>query len=150
MANPSFESIRIAVESRLAAWGDAPVEYDGTSPPAYDEQNPSAPQNELPLVKAIWNKTPWVRCSILHGESRTVAVGQAPCVRRTGVLSFQVFTAKNQGSRSAAIISDSLAEHFEHYQSGQFETQSASVQRAPLDNDYDWYQYTVMIPFRMG
>lgn len=135
--NPTFEGIRLIIETRLSTWDGVPVEYDG------------APRSQ-DLIAAIGAKQSWVRCSILHGESRTVAVGQAPCVRRTGVLSFQVFTAANNGSRPAALIADSLAHHFEHYQSGQFETQSASVQRAPMGDDYDWYQYTVMIPFRAG
>ncbi|KTG25382.1 hypothetical protein AWR38_01020 [Idiomarina sp. WRN-38] len=135
--SPTFESIRLAIETRLSTWDGVPVEYDG------------APQSQ-DLIAAIGAKQSWVRCTILHGESRTVAVGQAPCVRRTGVLTFQVFTPVNNGSRPAALIADSLAQHFEFYQSGQFETQSASVQRAPPGDDYDWYQYTVMIPFRAG
>lgn len=133
--NPTFEGIRLVIETRLSTWDGVPVEYDG------------APKSQ-DLIAAIEAKQSWVRCTILHGESRTVAIGQAPCVRRTGVLSFQVFTAANNGSRPAALLADSLVPLFEYYQDGHFETQAMSVQR--IGESDGWYQYNASTPFRMG
>lgn len=130
-----FEDIRLAIEIRMATWGVAPVDYDGTR---------KSPEVEA----AIDEKSSWVRCKIDHGVSFTAGVGQSPCVRRTGLIIMQIFTDDNSGSRPAALLADSLAQHFEYYQAGQFETQAASVQRiGPSDG---WYQYNVSVPFRAG
>ncbi|QPI62437.1 phage tail terminator-like protein [Vreelandella venusta] len=135
MANPTFESIRLAIERRLSTWGGVPVEYDG------------APQT--PDVRAaIENKESWVRCTIQHGASIPAGNASEPCVRRTGLVKFQVFTPKHRGSRPAALLADSLVPLFEFYQDGHFETQAMSVQRIGESND--WYQYNATTPFRMG
>lgn len=131
----TFEQIRIAIESRLATWDGVPVEYDG------------APKSQA-LIAAIEAKESWVRASIQHGSSFTAGIGSTPCVRRTGLLTFQIFTDKDKGSRPAAMLADSLAAHFEYYQSGQFETQAASVQR--IGESDAWYQYNVSLSFRAG
>jgi hypothetical protein len=133
--NPTFESIRLAIERRLASWDGVPVEYDG------------APQSPA-LKAAIEAKEPWVRCTIQHGDSFTAGIGSGPCVRRTGLVQFQVFTDRLKGSRPAALLADSLAAHFEYYQDGQLETQAASVQR--IGDSDGWYQYNATLPFRMG
>lgn len=135
MANPTFESIRLAIETRLSTWDGVPVEYDG------------APQSQE-LIAAIEAKQSWVRATIQHGSSFTAGVGSDPCVRRTGLIQFQVFTDRLKGSRPAALLADSLAAQFEYYQSGQFETQAASVQR--IGESDGWYQYNVTLSFRMG
>ncbi|MFG6139508.1 phage tail terminator-like protein [Halomonas sp. B23F22_10] len=137
----TFEQIRIAVESRLAEWpthGPLP-----SAPVAFD----SVPIG--PSVKAAQDaKEPWVRCVIQHGDSRTAGIGSQPCVRRTGLIMCQVFTAERIGSATAAQLADSLAEHLQYWQSGQFSTQAASVRRVgPQDG---WFQYNVTTPFRAG
>ena len=135
MANPTFESIRLAIERRLASWDGVPVEYDGA---------PHCPA----LKAAIEAKQSWVRCTIQHTQSITAGIGSSPCVRRTGLVQFQVFTDRLKSSRPAALLADSLAAHFEYYQDGQFETQAASVQR--IGDSDGWYMYLVSLPFRMG
>ncbi len=133
--NPTFEGIRLVIETRLSTWDGVPVEYDG------------APKSQ-DLIAAIDAKQSWVRCTILHGSSFTAGVGSSPCVRRTGLIMMQILTPEDRGSRPAAVLADSIAQHFEYYQQGQFETQAASVQRiGPSD---DWYQYNVSVPFRAG
>lgn len=138
-----FEEIRLVIERHLASWDGAPVEFDGAAPP-----KTSDPRDVRPVTEAVRNKTPWVRCSINHGASITAGVGQGPCVRRTGLIQFQIFTPEHQSSRPAALLADSLAQRFEYYQSGRFETQAASAQRVGPDSQ--WYQYNVTVPFRAG
>lgn len=133
--NPTFESIRLAIETRLSTWDGVPVEYDG------------APQSQE-LIAAIEAKESWVRCTIQHGASIPVGNASEPCVRRTGLVTFQVFTPKHRGSRPAALLADSLVPLFEFHQDGHFETQAMSVQRIGESND--WYQYNATTPFRMG
>lgn len=133
--NPTFESIRLAIERRLASWDGVPVEYDG------------APQSPA-LKAAIEAKQSWVRCTIQHGDSFAPYKGASPGVRRTGLAQFQVFTPERQGSRPAALLADSLAEHFQFYRDAGLELLTASVQRVgPSDG---WYQYNCTIPFRAG
>lgn len=128
-----FEDIRLAVEIHLAAWPDAPVAFDNV-------------QTQPSVQGAIDAKEPWVRCVINHGDSLTAGIGAAPCVRRTGLIQCQVFTAERIGSSQAAQIADSLAQHLEYWQDYKFETQAASVQRVgPQDG---WFMYLVSVPFR--
>ena len=131
----TFEQLRIAVESRMAQWADAPIAFDGV---------PASPA----LQSAIDGKQPWVRLTINHGESFTASVSSKPETRRTGLLQLQIFTAENQGSRPAALLADSLADHFEYWEGGKLTTEAASVQRiGPSDG---WYQYNVSVPFSSG
>ena len=128
-----FEDIRLAVEQRLASWPDAPVAFDNV---------PTQPS----VQTAIDAKAPWVRCVINHGDSLTAGVGSSPCVRRTGLIMAQIFTAERIGSATAAQLADSLAAHLEYWQQGSLETRAASVQRVgPQDG---WFMYVVSLPFR--
>ena len=135
MMNPTFESIRLAIERRLASWDGVPVEYDG------------APQSPA-LKAAIEAKEPWVRCTIQHGDSFAPYKGASPGVRRTGLTQLQVFTPERKGSRPAALLADSLAEHFQFYRSHGLELLTASVQRVGPENG--WYMYLVSLPWRAG
>ena len=143
MANPSFESIRIAVETLMANWGDVPVLPDGAATP-----NTEDPKDDRAVTDAIRAKSSWVRCTIQHGNSSAPYKGSEPGIRRTGLLQFQVFTPENKGSRPAALLADSLAEHFQFYRSGGLELLTASVQR--VGPSEGWYQYNCTIPFRSG
>lgn len=128
-----FEDIRLAVESRLASWPDAPVAFDNV-------------QTQPSVQAAIGAKAPWVRLTINHGDSLTAGIGSSPCVRRTGLVQCQVFTAERIGSSQAAQLADSLAAHLEYWQQGSLETQAASVQRVgPQDG---WFMYLASVPFR--
>ena len=131
----TFEQIRLAIESKMALWTEAPVAFDG------------APTG--PAVKtAQQSGTPWARLTIQSGDSFTAGVGSNPCVRRTGSIMVQIFTARDIGSRPALLLADSIAAHLEYWQSGQLETQAASVMRVgPRDN---YYQINVSCPYRAG
>lgn len=128
-----FEDIRMAIESRMAAWANAPIAWDGVPASA--------------AVKAAQEaKEPWVRLTLNHGASLTAYIGDGPKARRTGLIMIQVFTAENRGSRPAALLADSIAAHIEYYQDGPLETQAASVQRVGPQDGY--YMYLVSAPFR--
>lgn len=133
--NPTFESIQLAIESKMAAWDGVPVAYDGV---------PNSPA----LTQAMAAKSSWVRLTIQHGASFTAGIGSEPCVRRSGLVMMQIFTPINSGSRPAATIADSLAQHWEYWQEQGIETQAASVQRVGPQDDY--YLYVVSLPFRAG
>lgn len=131
----TFEEIRLAVETRMAEWVDAPVAYDGV---------PNGPS----VQSAIDNKDAWARLSINHGTSRAPYKGSEPGIRRTGVVFVQVFTPDNNSSRQASILADSIANHFQFYRTGEIELLTASVTRiGPEDG---WYRYNVSVPFRAG
>lgn len=135
MANVSFEAIRLAIESRMAQWDGVPVAYDGV---------PNSPA----LEQAIAAQQSWVRCTINHGTSSAPYKGSEPGIRRSGLLQLQAFTPDNQGSRPAAVLADSLAEHFQFYRAGSLELLTASVQRVGPSEGF--YQYNCTIPFRAG
>jgi len=131
----TFEEIRLAVESHMAGWTGPPVAYDGT-------------RNSPAVNQAIATKSDWVTLTINHGASITAGIGSDPCVRRTGLIQFQIFTDDNTGSRPAALLADSLAQHWEHWQDGGIETQAASVRR--IGESDGWYMYLVSLSFRAG
>lgn len=132
----TFEQIRLAIESRMALWAEAPIAFDG------------APAG--PAVKTAQNSgTPWVRLTIQHGDSFTAGIGSQPCVRRTGIIMVQIFTARDVGSRPALVLADSIAAHLEYWQQGGgLETQAASVMRVGPTDTY--YQINVNCPYRAG
>lgn len=131
----TFEQIRLAIESKMALWTEAPVAFDG------------APIG--PAVKtAQQSGTPWVRLTIQSGDSFTAGIGSSPCVRRTGLIMVQIFTARDIGSRPALLLADSIAAHIEYWQSGQLETQAASVMRVGPRDTY--YQININCPYRAG
>lgn len=131
----NFEAIRVAVESYVSTWPDAPIAYDGA---------PNSPT----LQAAIDAKESWIRLTIQHADSQTAYIGDGPKVRRSGLIQCQIFTKLDSGSRPAALLADSLASHLEYWQDGQLSTQAASVQRVgPSDG---WFMYLLSVPFRAG
>lgn len=130
-----FEEIRAAIEGHLAGWIGGPVAFDNVAAGSA-------------VTGAQRDKRPWVRLTIQHGDSLTAYVGDGPRARRTGLIMCQVFVAERVGSRPAALLADSLAQHLEYWQDGPLETQAASVQRVgPQDG---WFMYVVSCPFRAG
>jgi len=130
-----FEDIRLAVESRLASWPDAPVAFDNV---------PTQPS----VQAAIDAKEPWVRLTLAPGDTMTVAIGDGPKARHTGLIMLQVFTDERIGSATAIGLADSLAQHIQYWQSGHLETQAASLSRVGSQNG--WYQVNVTAPYRAG
>ncbi|MAL98266.1 MAG: hypothetical protein CL583_07415 [Alteromonadaceae bacterium] len=131
----TFNEIRIAITSRMAAWSDAPVAYDGS------------PTSEA-VTQAQGNKTPWTRLTIQHGASFTAGIGVNPHVRHTGLIVVQIFAAPNAGTRTGMELADSIAAHMQYYTSGHLETLAASLFRVGEVNGY--FQLNLSIPFRAG
>ena len=131
----TFEEIRATIETRMAAWADAPIAFDNV-PAGAD------------VITAQNARTPWVRVTLIDGDSFTAGIGSGPCVRRTGLISVQVFTARDIGSGPARQIASSLAAHIEYYQSGALETQAARLINAGPDDNY--YMAVVQCGFRAG
>lgn len=129
----TYEEIRAAIETHLAAWTDAPIAWDGV---------PIGPD----VQAAQDQRTPWVRVTINDGDSFTSGIGDKPCVRRTGLIICQVFTARDIGSAPARSLASSLAAHIEHWQSGTLSTYSAGLTRIGPDDNY--YQVNVSCAFR--
>lgn len=130
-----FEEINSAIQIRMGAWVGVPVAYDGI-------------KNTADTQAVIDRKGRWVRLSINHGDSLVASISNQPETRRTGLIMVQVFTEDGEGSRPAATIADSLAEHLEYWRQGDLETRAASVQRIGPENGQ--YQYNVTVPFLAG
>lgn len=129
----SYVSLRAAIKGLLADWIDAPVAHD----------NALTPQ-EVNAAQA--NGTPWVALTILPGDSITAGIGDGPCVRNTGLISLQIFTADGVGEIPAYTLCDSLADALQHKQVGHLETLALSVSRAGHMNGY--FQLNASIPYR--
>lgn len=130
-----FEQIRAIIEVRLSEWDGVPVAYDNVTAGTAVQQ-------------AQDDGSPWVRLTILHGDSETASIGKTPNVRRTGTVMCQVFTAERQGTREAMEIADSLADHLQYHQDDAFVLRAASVNRVGVSDD--WYQINVAVPFSAG
>lgn len=129
----TFEQIRLAIESRLAAWPDAPIAFDNV---------PNGPT----LQAAIDGKQPWVRLTLVPGDTMTVAIGDGPKARHSGLIMLQVFTPERTGSTQAMQLADSLAQHIQYWQQGGLETQAASLARVGSQNG--WFQINISAPYR--
>ena len=137
----TFEQLRIAVESRMAQWTDAPIAFDGVPVPGPDEDG-----NLSPLALAQKEKQPWVRLTIVPGDTLTVAIGSGPKARHTGLIALQIFTAERIGSAEAMRLADSLASHIQYWQQGKFSTQAASLAR--IGPSGGWHQVNLTVPYR--
>lgn len=127
----TFEQIRIALQTRMAAWTDAPLAFDGhPSPPA--------------VVTAQANKTPWCRVTIRDGDSGFATTSS---VLRPGVLFVQVFTDDGIGDAPARQLATSLAAHIEGYVSGALRLEAASLTNVGPDGN--WFQVNVSVPWRV-
>lgn len=127
----SFDSVRVAFVTRLNAWTDAPIAWDGhTAPDA--------------VRSAQAAKTPWCRVTIRDGD-RSYAAHDGT-VRHAGVLFVQVFTADGIGPKAARDLADSLAAHLDGYTSGALVCRAAALTNVgPSDG---WQQINVTVPWR--
>lgn len=127
----TFDDIRIALQTRMIAWLDAPLAFDGhPSPPA--------------VKTAQADKTPWCRVTIRDGDSGFATTAST---LRPGVLFVQVFTADGIGDALARQLASSLAAHLEGWTSGALRLEAATLTNiGPSDG---WYQLNVSVPWRV-
>ncbi|MDX1464492.1 MAG: phage tail terminator-like protein [Halomonas sp.] len=128
----SFDSVRVAFVTRLNAWTDAPIVWDGHKV-----------TDEAKAAKAAYS--PWCRVTIQDGD-RTFAT-QDNTALAAGTLFVQVFTRDGEGPDAARDLADSLAAHLDDYTAGALVCDAASVGNAgPGDG---WYQINVSVPWRV-
>lgn len=131
----TFQEIRATIEGLLHDWAGVPIAWDNVPAGA--------------AVTAAQNAgDPWVRLTLIPGTTEPAGKADTPKVRRTGLISIQVFTARNVGSDTAYSICDSLSDHLQHRIIGHLETLALSVTRAGIVDDY--YQLNAQTPYRAG
>ena len=54
----------------------------------------------------------WAQIYITHGLRNVTSIGDAPCTRRTGVVTIDVFVRRGQGTANINQITDSLEDWF--------------------------------------
>lgn len=129
----SYVDLRAAIQGLMIDWPDAPIAYDNIQTP-------------IQVKDAQANSQPWVALTIQSGTSITASIGSSPHVRQTGLISVQIFVAKDAGTIAAYTLCDSLAERLQHKQSGPLETLALSVSRAGIVDGY--FQLNASVPYR--
>lgn len=57
----------------------------------------------------------WVRWTLTYFDTEQTGVGDVPCDRWKGVLTFQIFTPKGEGKNKANDLAYLLGKHFAYY-----------------------------------
>lgn len=129
----TFNEIRIAIETLLVNWNQYPLAIDGLPVP------PSVKQAQT-------DGATWVRLTINPGATIPAGKGSTPEVRRTGLISIQVFAAAGQGSKAAYDACDALTPLLQHKITGGLETLALTVSRTGEQDNY--YQLNASVPYR--
>lgn len=132
----TYDEIRAAIEVRASTWSMT----NGTPPIAYDGLAPSAS-----VIAAQNAKSPWVRLTIVDGDSFTSCIGDRPEPRRTGVIMLEIYTKRDTGSAEARRVADSLASHFEYWQEGKLSTNAGRIVNVPAETNY--YRRNFLVGF---
>lgn len=90
----------------------------------------------------------WVRWTINYGQSFIAGVADKPCTRRVGIVTFQIFTPKGQGTAIANDLAEKLTQHFNYHVNSHLEVLEAS--RTPDFAEDKWYQTNVNLTFRVN
>jgi len=125
----TFDQVRVALETRMVAWADAPLAFDGRpAPPA--------------VVTAQADKAAWCRVSIQDGNRDYATTGNL--TEHSGVLFVQVFSEHAPEARQ---IADSLAQHLDGYSSGALLCRASTIN--VIGPEDGWYQINVQTPWRI-
>ena len=126
----SKEFIRKAMEKRFFDFSGISQDHKG-----YENR-----QDVKPPKSGIW-----AQIYITHGLRNVTSIGDAPCTRRTGVVTIDVFVRKGQGTANINQITDSLEDWFSFYEVGNLWLDAA---RTINDRGSDtYYQSTVYVPY---
>lgn len=90
----------------------------------------------------------WCDINVLWGGSIIAAIGDNPCIRRTGVISINCMDRLNTHEVAITQLSQAWLEHFECYKIGNLEILQGDVQN--LGDGGDFVQYNVRIGFRVN
>lgn len=90
----------------------------------------------------------WGRVSFLSGAAFIAGLADAPVTRHTGILTIELFDAKDVGEAAISNLADQLGEHLNYYMTGGLELLAYSKIRVGLDQDF--YKINVQIPYRIN
>jgi hypothetical protein len=93
-------------------------------------------------------KEPWVRMTLIPSDSETGSLGPNPITFRNGLLSLQVFTPLESGSRVAQQLADDFLAIFEHQQYENTLFTYSGVATRIGDDGFGWYQLNVLLDFQ--
>ncbi len=124
----SYEALRASIEGRFNDnWTLTPVAYENV---------PFTPGND-----------PWVRLTIITGESVTAGIqGTEPAVDDRGLVAIQIFVPEGTGTRTSKTLAWTARGVYEHARFDGILMQSASVTAAGVTDG--WHQSNITIPFR--
>jgi hypothetical protein len=120
-----FDTIRASAETIINGWGSIPVAFDNV---AFDTTAHDS----------------WARITVLDGDSFNNALG-GNCLRRTGIITIQVFTPQWSGSATGRAYAEELSGLFTNTVDGNVIYGVAALTR--VGHDQDIYQLNVSIPF---
>jgi hypothetical protein len=133
----TFAQERPAIESRFATlFTSAPIAF---------ENAPDSPA--LAAAKAAGD--PWVRLTIVNGESRTAGIAGPGdvLVEHAGRIVVQVFVRDGTGTATARGLADAAAAVFQHARFEGIRSYSAGVNAIGNDG-HGYYQINVSTPYR--
>ncbi|MEW5968972.1 MAG: phage tail terminator-like protein [Pseudomonadota bacterium] len=89
----------------------------------------------------------WAAIYINWGGSIVASIGDAPCVRRTGIIQIRLMSRPETHEVQITQMADQLLQHFEFYRKENLELLQGSIQ--PLASS-DFYEFMVTIGFRVN
>jgi len=124
----SYESEASAIESRFSTqWGSTTlVEYDNVQ--------------FVPTPG-----TAYVKLEIHNGKAVRAGLGPAYTQRSPGIISINIFTGRDGGSREGRVLADSVAAVFRDWKSSGITCEMPTITR--LGDVGDWFVYNVSTPF---
>ncbi|RUR52696.1 hypothetical protein [Vreelandella populi] len=143
----TYTEIQQALERRMASWpmrDQVPVWFDGNIIP----EGVSKARNSNP-------RGPWVRFVVITSKAFTAGVGESPCRRVPGVITAEIYCPRVDVDKPLGVvgnptletlrIADSLAEHFQYWQTAKLSTLATSV--VNVDPEDDWFRRNVVTDF---
>lgn len=126
----SKEFIRKSIEGRFSAFTGIPNTNKGYE----NRQDPPVPQSGQ-----------WANIYIDHVLRKVASIGSAPCTRRTGVVTIQVFDRRGAGTASINRLTDEIENYFSFYQEGNLWLDAAVTINDRGSETY--YESTVYVPY---
>lgn len=128
--------IREAILERVAAWTG--IDKDSIDYP----NNPNGVFD--PGTRQIW-----ARISDSPGLATAPEIGIGACVRRTGMVTIQLFVPTNSGTLAITTAADTLVEQFQFYSDPAYPIEFYATSSYVIGDDgRGWYQVNVTTPYR--
>lgn len=91
------------------------------------------------------NDDPWIRFSILDGNSVQASIGNDPFFRAIGIVEIQIFTPTGGGTLVSRELASDIGAIFRRVQIGGITFRAPSLSRVGPDGK--WFQQNVSIPY---